>query len=309
MANGEVTKRFEIALDISRSISNREFTVVEGDTGNVLHITLTDDGVPVDLTGCRVLAIFSKSTGTSSQDSGAEDGGVSIGGAANNEVTIALFNASFAPGMVECELQVYSGTDLATLVTSAKFNFTCRRGILNDETVQSTGEYPLLVGLMAQAAHAVEVAEAAAAAAYAAAAATGQAAHAARHAADGEDPVSPSSIGAAEEGHSHSEYALALHTHTPNSLGAQAERLTFTDKAVATSAWASDTTYADFPFRAAVPCTGVTESMFVQVVLAPEDATGGNFAPVCRSYTGGVYLYAKAAPEAEITIPTIVAWG
>ena len=92
-------------------------------------------------------------------------------------------------------------------------------------------------------------------------------------------------------------------------LGAQAKRLTFVDKAVATSAWASDTTYADFPFRAAVPCTGVTESMFVQVVLAPEDATGGNFAPVCRSYTGSVYLYAKAAPEAEITIPTIVAWG
>lgn len=92
-------------------------------------------------------------------------------------------------------------------------------------------------------------------------------------------------------------------------LGAQAKRLTFVDKAVATSAWASDTTYADFPFRAAVPCTGVTESMFVQVVLAPEDATGGNFAPVCRSYTGGVYLYAKATPDAEITIPTIVAWG
>lgn len=92
-------------------------------------------------------------------------------------------------------------------------------------------------------------------------------------------------------------------------LGAQAKRLTFTNKTVATSAWASDTTYADFPFRAAVPCTGVTESMFVQVVLAPEDATGGNFAPVCRSYTGGVYLYAKATPDAEITIPTIVAWG
>ena len=92
-------------------------------------------------------------------------------------------------------------------------------------------------------------------------------------------------------------------------LGAQAKRLTFTNKTVATSAWASDTTYTDYPYRAAVPCTGVTESMFVQVVLAPEDATGGNFAPVCRSYTGGVYLYAKAAPEAEITIPTIVAWG
>ena len=92
-------------------------------------------------------------------------------------------------------------------------------------------------------------------------------------------------------------------------LGAQAKRLTFTNKTVATSAWASDTTYTDYPYRAAVPCTGVTESMFVQVVLAPEDATGGNFAPVCRSYTGGVYLYAKATPDAEITIPTIVAWG
>ena len=188
MGGTEVLKQFEIALDISRSISNRAFTVVEGDTGNVLHITLTDDGEPADLSGCRVLAIFSKSTGTSSQDSGAEGGGVTIGGAAMNEVTIRLFNTSFAPGMVECELQVYSGSTLTTLVTSAKFNFTCRRGILNDETVCSTNEYPLLAELMAQAAEAVE---------------TGQDAHAARHAADGPDPVSPGSIGAAEEVHAH----------------------------------------------------------------------------------------------------------
>ena len=112
MDGGEVLKKFEIALDIGRSISNREFSVVEGDTGNVLHILLTDDGEPVNLSGCRVLAIFSKSTGTSSQDSGAEDGGVCIGGAAGNEVTISLFNTSFAPGMVECELQIYSGAAL-----------------------------------------------------------------------------------------------------------------------------------------------------------------------------------------------------
>ena len=94
-----------------------------------------------------------------------------------------------------------------------------------------------------------------------------------------------------------------------SNLGAQAARLTFTNKAVAASAWVSDTTYTDYPYRAPVACGGVTADMFVQVVLAPEDATGGNFAPVCRSYTGGVYLYAKATPDAEITIPTIVAWG
>lgn len=94
-----------------------------------------------------------------------------------------------------------------------------------------------------------------------------------------------------------------------SNLGAQAARLTFTNKAVAASAWVSDTTYTDYPYRAPVACSGVTADMFVQVVLAPEDAAGGNFAPVCRSYAGGVYVYAKAAPEAEITIPTIVAWG
>lgn len=47
-----VKKTFDIALDIAASSSNRAFTVVEGDTGNVLRIALTDDGEPVDLTGC-----------------------------------------------------------------------------------------------------------------------------------------------------------------------------------------------------------------------------------------------------------------
>jgi hypothetical protein len=92
-------------------------------------------------------------------------------------------------------------------------------------------------------------------------------------------------------------------------IGAQAARLTFTDKSVATSAWLSDSTYTDFPYRAAVPCAGVTAAHFAQVALAPDDALGGNLAPVCLSYDGGIYLYAKAVPTATITIPTIVAWG
>ena len=62
-----VKKTFDIALDIAASSSNRAFTVVEGDTGNVLRIALTDDGEPVDLTGCRVIAVFSKSNGTAAQ--------------------------------------------------------------------------------------------------------------------------------------------------------------------------------------------------------------------------------------------------
>ena len=110
------------------------------------------------------------------------------------------------------------------------------------------------------------------------------AAHASTHATDGSDPI------------------------TPSDIGAQAARSTFTSKSVATSAWTSNTTYDDYPYRAAVACSGVTAAMFAEVVLSPTDATSGNFAPVCQTYAGGVYLYAKAVPDAAITIPTIIVW-
>lgn len=96
---------------------------------------------------------------------------------------------------------------------------------------------------------------------------------------------------------------------TPAQIGAQAARLTFTNKSIATSAWLSDSTYTDFPYRAAVACTGVTAAMFAEVVLSPADALSGNIAPVCQTYSGGVYLYAKAVPSAAVTIPTIIVWG
>lgn len=124
------------------------------------------------------------------------------------------------------------------------------------------------------------------------------AAHASTHATDGSDPITPASIGAAE----------ASHTHTPASIGAQAARSTFANKSVATSAWASNATYDDYPYRAAVACSGVTADMFAEVVLSPADALSGNIAPVCQTYAGGVYLYAKAVPSAAVTIPTIIVW-
>ena len=123
--------------------------------------------------------------------------------------------------------------------------------------------------------------------------------HASTHATGGGDVLTPASIGAAS----------SSHTHTPASIGAQAARLTFTNKSIATSAWLSDSTYTDFPYRAAVACTGVTAAMFAEVVLSPADALSGNIAPVCQTYSGGVYLYAKAVPSAAVTIPTIIVWG
>jgi len=140
-----VSKIFDVALDIKRPISHRDFTVINGDNGNRLNITLTDGDSPVDLTGCRVIAAFAKADGsTSMQDSGTEDGGVTLGGEEKNQVEIELFPASFCPGMVECELQIYSDQQLSTLVTTARFNFTCRQAIMNEDTVQASSEYPLL---------------------------------------------------------------------------------------------------------------------------------------------------------------------
>ena len=74
---------------------------------------------------------------------------------------------------------------------------------------------------------------------------------------------------------------------------------------VPTSAWTSSTTYSDYPFRASVSISGVTTSYVPEVIFNMTDATGGNFAPVCETYNGGVYIYAKEKPTTTITIPTI----
>ena len=140
-----VQKRFSIALDIKRPTANRDFEVVEGDNGNILEVTLTDDGQAVELSSCRVCAIFSKSDGNTAQQ---DNDGHGIAVTAPNKLTISLYTTSVAPGLVECELQVYSGGDHATLVTSAKFNFMCRRGIANDDTIEATDEWPILVGMI-----------------------------------------------------------------------------------------------------------------------------------------------------------------
>ena len=137
-----VNKTFDVALDIKRPSSHKDFTVINGDNGNIIHIALTDGDYPVDISGCRVIAAFSRPDGvTSLQDSGTQDGGVTIGG---NEVEILLFPSSFSPGVVECELQIYSDDTLSTLVTTARFNFSCRKAIIDEDTVQAAPEYPLL---------------------------------------------------------------------------------------------------------------------------------------------------------------------
>ena len=89
------------------------------------------------------------------------------------------------------------------------------------------------------------------------------------------------------------------------------KKLLFTNKTVATSEFVlqSPADHADYPYRAAVALTGVDSDMIPEVVFSVEDAAGGGFAPAAESYFGGIYIYAMSAPEAAVTIPTIIVWG
>ncbi len=91
-----------------------------------------------------------------------------------------------------------------------------------------------------------------------------------------------------------------------SNLASDAKVLSFTNKTVDPSAWVGDTTYTDFPYRAAVACSGVTANHYVEVIFSPADAMSGTFCPVTVSYSGGVYIYASEIPSATVTIPTIV---
>lgn len=86
------------------------------------------------------------------------------------------------------------------------------------------------------------------------------------------------------------------------------KKLLFTNTSVPVSAFVADSTYQDYPFRAAIALTGVLDTMIPEVVLGVADAIDGNFAPVAATYNGGVYLYAASAPESAIVIPTIICW-
>ena len=74
---------------------------------------------------------------------------------------------------------------------------------------------------------------------------------------------------------------------------------------VPTSAWLTDTTYTDYPYRASIAIDGCTANHIPEITFALSDATSGNFAPIADTYDGGVYIYATEVPSEAITVPTI----
>lgn len=82
--------------------------------------------------------------------------------------------------------------------------------------------------------------------------------------------------------------------------------LTFGAQSVATSAWATDTTYEGWGFRAAVALSGVTADYAPSVTFGIADATSGNLAPVADTYAGGVYIYSKEQPSTAVSVLSVV---
>ena len=101
-------------------------------------------------------------------------------------------------------------------------------------------------------------------------------------------------------------YARGDHVH-PSDTSRQVANQYFSSVSVAQSDFAADSTYTGFDYKATIALTGVTSSMYAEVVFAPAEAMSGDYAPVCETYNGGVYIYAKE--DTAITIPLIIVMG
>ena len=81
--------------------------------------------------------------------------------------------------------------------------------------------------------------------------------------------------------------------------------LAFGPQTVAASAWASDSTYSDYPYRAAIALSGVTANHVPNVNFNSSDALSGKLSPVSESYDGGVYIYATEAITDAVSVGSV----
>lgn len=92
-----------------------------------------------------------------------------------------------------------------------------------------------------------------------------------------------------------------------SSLNAELSNLTliFNNISVSATSWISDATYANYPYKADIPCDGVTKEYVADVILGVTEVASDNFAPITLTGEGIVTIYAKEVPESDIVIPTI----
>ena len=239
------TKDYSITLDMLRTLPFRPFEIVEGDTGNVLHVTLLNNGDAMDLTNSKLCITFASSSGFAMQD---ETSGI-VKTEETGTFDIALLPTAYGAGNVSADVQVYSGEDDATLITSTRFDFRCRKSLISGDIILANSAYPPLV-------EATRIANEAAASALAAAERIGTDIGELNVQADWLElddasdafirnkpdiPAVPSDIGAADDSHAARHASGGADTISPASILAAAKSSLITATLLATN-WA-DTSY------------------------------------------------------------------
>lgn len=95
---------------------------------------------------------------------------------------------------------------------------------------------------------------------------------------------------------------------TYEKLAPDAVRRRFENVSVPVASFVSDTTYADYPYRATIPLAGVIASMVPDVTFSIAALADCEFAPVAECYAGGIYIYAASIPTAAVLIDSVVCW-
>lgn len=82
------------------------------------------------------------------------------------------------------------------------------------------------------------------------------------------------------------------------------------DYTVQADAWAVDEnkTYDAYPYRVAIPMSGVRTDGYPEVVFDVDDMEDFDFAPVAVPGNGYIYIYCASIPDRAITIPSVVHW-
>lgn len=80
----------------------------------------------------------------------------------------------------------------------------------------------------------------------------------------------------------------------------------FENISVPVSAFISDSTYPDYPFKANISLSGITSEYVPTVNFAMNEAISGDFSPIATIENGILTIYAEVKPIYTINIPNIV---
>lgn len=89
------------------------------------------------------------------------------------------------------------------------------------------------------------------------------------------------------------------------------EKLIFSDINVinSTQNWTNDETYENYPYKTKILLdNNINSNYFISIAFSVSALEKNNFAPICESTEGGVYIYSENIPEESFVISNIIAF-